>query len=145
MGVFTRNRPKNALRETLRAKAFALRCSRPLPRMFAPCSLPRPCGRPCGQRRSPCAALALCPNVRPVLVATTLRGKAVSLGQKRKRLRRLAACNPFACLAPHFSRLRRHKSGVRFAHSLFFLRLCYHNIRVYYFPSTGLHSFAPLP
>ena len=62
-----------------------------------------PCGRPCGQRRSPCAALALCPecsprvrchdlagdpagkgvrpallspfapNVRPVFVATTLR------------------------------------------------------------------------
>ena len=134
-----------------------------------------PCGRPCGQRRSHCAALALCPecsprvrchdlagdpagkgvrtallspfapNVRPVFVATTLRGKAVSLGQKRKRVRRLAACNPFACLAPHFSRLRRHKSGVRFAHSLFVLRLCYHNMRIHYFPSTGLHSFAPLP
>ena len=74
------------------ASAFALRCSCPLPRMFAPCSLLRPCERPYGQRRSPCAALALCPNVRPLLAAANLaKTKAVSLGQK---------CNGLAGLQP---------------------------------------------
>ena len=64
----------------------------PFARMFAPCSLLRPCERPYGQRRSPCAALALCPNVRPLLAAANLaKIKAVSLGQK---------CNGLAGLQP---------------------------------------------
>ena len=49
-----------------------------------------PCGRPCGQRRSPCAALALCPECSPRVRCHDLAGDPAGKGV------RPALLSPFA-------------------------------------------------